>query len=131
MSVDWLVLTAALVGTGISVLSTVQGGVSSVSVDVSTQLRGQVIERSFSSERCPGGLDRVQREEAARAVAAEREEILVEPWLSGYTTARTDDIIVEELERLRAAVGDEEGGVSEEETYLAALECFAVTEGLD
>ncbi|MEM8822416.1 MAG: hypothetical protein AAGF30_02295 [Pseudomonadota bacterium] len=130
VSVDWVVLSAVLVGTGLSVLSTVRGGVSVASVDVAEQLRGQVVQRSFSSDRCQGGVGRVQAQETARAAAAGRDAIRVSSWLEVNAAGQSDAAIVEELDRLRAAVGDG-GGLSMDETLLAALECEAVIRGLD
>ena len=41
VTVDWVVLTAAIVGLGIAVLAAVSNGVSDLSSDISTQLSAQ------------------------------------------------------------------------------------------
>jgi Flp pilus assembly pilin Flp len=47
VTVDWVVLTAAIVGLGIAVLASVSGGVQSLSGKVSSQLTGQTIKTTF------------------------------------------------------------------------------------
>lgn len=41
VTVDWVVLTAAIVGLGIAVLAAVSDGVENLSEDIDTQLSGQ------------------------------------------------------------------------------------------
>lgn len=43
VTVDWVVLTAAIVGLGIAVLTSVGGGVTNLSGDISSQLANQTI----------------------------------------------------------------------------------------
>ena len=40
VTVDWVVLTAALVGLGLAVMSVVSGGIENLSNDISTSLAG-------------------------------------------------------------------------------------------
>lgn len=47
VTVDWVVLTAALVGLGMATMAVVSGGVGDVSGDVDTQLTDQEISTSF------------------------------------------------------------------------------------
>ena len=47
VTVDWVVLTAAIVGLGIAVLAAVSDGISNLSDDIDTQLSGQAISTSF------------------------------------------------------------------------------------
>lgn len=47
VTVDWVVLTAAIVGLGIAVLATVSNGVENLSGDIDTQLSGQGISTTF------------------------------------------------------------------------------------
>ncbi len=47
VTVDWVVLTAAIVGLGIAVLAVVDDGVSNLSSDISNQLTSQSIKTSF------------------------------------------------------------------------------------
>jgi len=48
VTVDWVVLTAALVGLGIAVLSVVSGGIQDLSTDIDTQLKTNQISTSFN-----------------------------------------------------------------------------------
>ncbi len=43
VTVDWVVLTAAIVGLGIAVLTSVSGGVTSLADKISSNLAGQTI----------------------------------------------------------------------------------------
>jgi len=47
VTVDWVVLTAAIVGLGIAVLAAVSSGVENLSGDIQTQLSGQGISTTF------------------------------------------------------------------------------------
>ncbi len=47
VTVDWVVLTAAIVGLGIAVYGVVSGGISDLSQDIDDQLTGQAISTSF------------------------------------------------------------------------------------
>ena len=47
VTVDWVVLTAAIVGLGIAVLSTVTSGAKSVTEAVSSHLEGTTITTTF------------------------------------------------------------------------------------
>lgn len=47
VTVDWVVLTAALVGLGIAVLAAVETGLSDLSKDISDELTKDVIDTSF------------------------------------------------------------------------------------
>ena len=47
VTVDWVVLTAALVGLGLAVMAVVSGGVQDLAQDIDTQLVGQGIDTTF------------------------------------------------------------------------------------
>ena len=47
VTVDWVVLTAAIVGLGLAVMAVVSGGVSDLSTNISGQLSGQTITTAF------------------------------------------------------------------------------------
>ena len=47
VTVDWVVLTAAIVGLGIAVLAAVSTGVENLSNDIDTQLSGQGVSATF------------------------------------------------------------------------------------
>ncbi|MDJ0860353.1 MAG: pilus assembly protein [Dinoroseobacter sp.] len=47
VTVDWVVLTAAIVGLGIAVYGVVSGGISDLSTDIDTQLKTDQIKTKF------------------------------------------------------------------------------------
>ncbi len=47
VTVDWVVLTAAVVGMGIAVLSQVSGAVATLTSSISTELNGTTITTTF------------------------------------------------------------------------------------
>ncbi len=47
VTVDWVVLTAAIVGLGLAVMAVVSSGVENLSGDIETQLTNQAITTSF------------------------------------------------------------------------------------
>ncbi len=49
VTVDWVVLTAALVGLGLAVISVVSGGLEDLSGDINSQLTSDHITDAFSS----------------------------------------------------------------------------------
>ncbi|MBL4629354.1 MAG: hypothetical protein JKY00_15220 [Roseicyclus sp.] len=53
VTVDWVVLTAALVGLGLAVMAVVSSGVEDLSGDINTQLVSQEIASSFGALSAP------------------------------------------------------------------------------
>ncbi|MFY0690657.1 MAG: hypothetical protein JXR14_01890 [Paracoccaceae bacterium] len=49
VTVDWVVLTAAIVGLGLAVMASVSSGLEDLSGDIETQLTGQTIDDSFTT----------------------------------------------------------------------------------
>jgi len=49
VTVDWVVLTAAIVGLGLAVMSVVSGGVSNLSSEIEGQLTDQTISTAFAA----------------------------------------------------------------------------------
>lgn len=49
VTVDWVVLTAALVGLGLAVMSVVSGGLEDLSGDINTQLEADHITDAFGT----------------------------------------------------------------------------------
>ena len=49
VTVDWVVLTAAIVGLGLAVMAVVSGGVSDLSTNIQGQLSGQEITTTFTT----------------------------------------------------------------------------------
>ncbi|WP_425092712.1 Flp family type IVb pilin [Tropicimonas sp. S265A] len=47
VTVDWVVLTAAIVGLGIAVYGVVSGGINDLSTDIDTQLKTDQIKTTF------------------------------------------------------------------------------------
>jgi Flp pilus assembly pilin Flp len=51
VTVDWVVLTAAIVGLGLAVMAVVSDGIGNLSNDIDTQLTGQAIATTFTAEQ--------------------------------------------------------------------------------
>jgi Flp pilus assembly pilin Flp len=49
VTVDWVVLTAAIVGLGLAVMAVVSDGIGNLSNDIDTQLTGQAIATTFTA----------------------------------------------------------------------------------
>jgi len=49
VTVDWVVLTAAIVGLGLAVMAVISGGLQDVSNDIDAQLRTDMITNAFDS----------------------------------------------------------------------------------
>ena len=56
VTVDWVVLTAALVGLGLAVMGVVSDGVSNLTGDIGNQLCGNVIDTNFNPGTSAGTL---------------------------------------------------------------------------
>lgn len=70
LTLDWVVLSAALVGTGIAVVSTVSTGIDGLVSSTETELNGSIIRKTFVGNLCEGGLEAVQMDENARVAEA-------------------------------------------------------------
>ena len=49
VTVDWVVLTAAIVGLGIAVYGVISGGIEDLSNDINTELKKDVVGQGFAS----------------------------------------------------------------------------------
>lgn len=49
VTVDWVVLTAAIVGLGVAVYGVVSGGIADLSGDINTQLRTNQVSTTFTA----------------------------------------------------------------------------------
>lgn len=86
VTVDWVVLTAALVGLGLAVMSVVSGGVENLSGDVSTELASLDISAVFGS----GGSSWTPRIP---------EDQLGQPWPQYFSEdSFTDDALLSDIE---------------------------------
>ena len=56
VTVDWVVLTAAVVGLGLAVMAVVSSGVENLTGDIEDQLTGQTIDDTFANDGADGGL---------------------------------------------------------------------------
>ena len=130
ITLDWVVLTAALVGTGISVMTTMTGGVETASVGITDQMRGHVIRSSFGGDTCQGGIAGLQAREDRRVASSGEIAIDVADWMRTYHSDLDDGTIVEDYRRLSDRLG---GTVdwTREHTLMTALECEMVLRGLD
>ena len=57
VTVDWVVLTAAIVGLGLAVMAVVSAGVEDLSNDIEGQLTGQGVQSSFGADGTNLGLE--------------------------------------------------------------------------
>lgn len=133
ISVDWLVLTAVLIGTGFAVVGTVQGGVGSVSEATGEALRGQVIQQSFGPDNlCAHGVDGLRAREAARVAAGGRDAVNVDTWLPIYAEGLSDAGLWAERDRM-AHLADKSaprGAWSRARTLQGLLECGITRRGI-
>lgn len=134
VSVDWVVLTAALVGTGLAVVSTVSEGVERLSNDLGSNMRGQIIRATFTQDLCEGGLHQLQRREDARVASAvaqgdDPQAIDVEQWmLMAHGTAEDADLLSDYQDAL--ADLPEGGQWGRANTLIGTMECALVKRGL-
>jgi Flp pilus assembly pilin Flp len=54
VTVDWVVLTAAIVGLGIAVYGVISGGIEDLSNDINGELKKDVVGQGFSSSSSGG-----------------------------------------------------------------------------
>ena len=54
VTVDWVVLTAAIVGLGIAVYGVISGGIEDLSNDINGELKKDVVGQGFSSTSSGG-----------------------------------------------------------------------------
>lgn len=130
MTLDWVVLTGALVGTGLAVMGQVGTGIESTSAKTATSLRGEVVRSSFGSDYCSGGISALQAREDQRVTAGGEGAIDVALWIDTYTGGMDDTAIVQEHDRLRELLTSSDGW-SRDQTIMTALECEMVLRGLD
>jgi hypothetical protein len=57
VTVDWVVLTAAIVGLGLAVMAVVSGGVEDLSRDINTELTNDITARTFGADNTTLGLE--------------------------------------------------------------------------
>lgn len=130
ITIDWVVLTAVLVGTGLSVMSTLVTGIETASVSTTESLRGQVVRSSFEGQMCRGGISGLQAREEARVAAGGGDAIDVQAWMAIYLGGLSDDAVVAQHRRLDDAMTFD-GSWSRDRTILTALECEMVLRSLD
>lgn len=130
ITLDWIVLSVALVGTGFSVMSTLSAGIETAGLPAASNLRGHVVRSSFESDFCRGGLSALQMREDARIASGGGDEIFVTSWMSTRHRGLSDASLRAEYERLSDATRDEDSW-TRDRTILTALECEMVLRGLD
>lgn len=133
ISLDWLVLTGLLVGTGLSVMSTVTGGIEAASLASAQQVRGQVIRQSFGPDNlCAHGIDGLRAREAARVAAGGGDAVDVDAWLPAHAAGLSDASLRAERDRMArlADASGPAGGWSRARTLQALLECGIAQRGL-
>lgn len=130
VTLDWVVLTGALVGTGLAVLGTVGGGVEDIGGDTAAVLEGYVVESSFGSDLCDGGIDAIQALENARVASGGSDAVDVTSHME--TLGSTAAALAAEHRRLSELItGRNDPNWSRAKTLRAAIECEAVLQGID
>lgn len=132
VTLDWVVLTAALVGTGIAVMSTVSTGIDGLSSQTEAELQGSIIRTSFVGNLCEGGLDAVQADEntrvaMARANGIDTHAINVRRALSDLGQSKAD---AEVLQLYAEMLGSSFTPLEPETTEKSVLECEIQRRGL-
>jgi Flp pilus assembly pilin Flp len=132
VTLDWVVLTAALVGTGIAVMSTVSTGVDGLSSQTESELQGSIIRTSFVGNLCQGGLDAVQADENARVAAArangiDTQAINVRRALNDLSQAKADEEVMQLYADMQATKFTP---LEPETTEKSVLECEIQRRGL-
>lgn len=132
VTLDWVVLTAALVGTGVAVLTTVSGGLDSLTLQTNSQLNGAVVRTTFAGDLCEGGVEALQTAENTRVALARADGLDV----SARNVVETMDALTSEFsdEELLAAYAEKAaagpGVAFSAATEIGALECEIVRRGL-
>lgn len=136
LTLDWVVLTGVLVGTGFAVMSTVTSGMEDTTALTMEELRIQSIGLGYLKDYCEKGVDDVQRREDARVDAGGEDAINVRQWMNQYYGEMSDEALIDAHGRLLykvAASSDEEdeAGWTRDRTISAAVECEISERGLD
>lgn len=132
VTLDWVVLTALLLATGLSVIATVRGGVENSTLETASQLRGQVVLSSFGSDLCSSGLAGLQALENARVAAGGIEPIDVATFIQTYQSSLDDSALINEYSRLAENGGaSDSDGWTRQDTLMGLMECDIVLRGLD
>lgn len=133
ISVDWLVLTAVLIGTGFAVVGTMASGLGAVSSATTEQLRGQVIRQSFGPPNlCAQGVDGLRLREEARIAAGGADAVNVDSWLPIYADGLSDAGLRAERDRMEHLANrvTPAGDWSRARTLQGLLECRIAQRGL-
>lgn len=153
VTVDWVVLTAALVGLGLATMGVVSSGVEDTSGDIDTQLKSSIVSTSFfgppghtidtyAYDGCPGGIQGAF--ELAGALHAEgwtgthaNGQENGEPYANAKYVALSnnyDDSYLTynagTLQDLRANDPDTFNGSPLHQTNLALIECVIAEKGI-
>lgn len=132
VSVDWVVLTAALVGTGLAVLNTVSSGLQVATGEVDGQLQGQIIKSTFGRienlEMCQNqmaGLQGLEDSRVASAIAQgdAPDSVDVVLWNSVSNAEQTNEDLVSDYAEALADEQANGGGWSRASTIRATIEC--------
>ncbi|GIT90928.1 hypothetical protein JANAI62_13820 [Jannaschia pagri] len=131
VSFDWVVLTAVLVATGLSVMGTIRDGIETASASTASVLQGHLVRTAFESDLCSGGITALQAREDRRRAAGGTDHISVRHWLAVQTGGLDDNSLILEYHKLAKNLPRGDGGWSRDRTIMTALECEMVLRGLD
>ena len=134
VSTDWVVLTAACVGTGLAVMSTVSSGIEALSSDLNSNMRGSLIRTTFSYDICEGGVLALQDREDARVAAAvargeDPQAVDVQQLMLVSHSETDDDVLLEDYQDALAQI-DPNAEWDRGNTMVGAMECALVQRGL-
>lgn len=127
-SLDWIVLTAVIVLTGLSVMGSVSGGMENASVETALGLRGQVVRQAFISPDCAAGVDGLRAREMARITAGGSDPVDVDAMMQ--VLASFDDSSLR-AEQARTARDLDLNEWTRDHTVAGAVDCAAAARGLE
>lgn len=131
ISLDWVVLTAVIVGTGFSIVSSIPEGLEIIAFDEAAELRGQVVQRSFGTDDyCAHGIDGLQAREAARVANGGGDPIDVTDRLNERRRSVSDAQLRRERARL-SGNRSSNGTWTRENTIAGLVDCDYARRGLD
>ncbi|UWQ18617.1 hypothetical protein [Jannaschia sp. M317] len=130
VALDWIVLTAVLLGTGYAVATSVQEGVRFAGFDAATKLRGHVVRASFGAEICTGGIEGAQQQEDLRLARGGTAPVDIALWMDTRLAGLGDGPLLLDRDRLARAL-PQGLGWTRDHSILSAIDCEIVLRGLD
>ncbi|MCK0167828.1 hypothetical protein MWU52_09740 [Jannaschia sp. S6380] len=131
ISLDWMVLTAVIVGTGFSIVSSIPEGLEIVAFDEAAEENRQIVQQSFGTDDyCAHGIDGLKAREAARVANGGGDPVDVTGSLRDRRYSVSDTELRRERERL-AGRRSSNGEWTRENTIAGLVDCDFASRGLD